>query len=290
MKIKRLPINPIIVPDMDARMGDNINGPSLIRVPDWIANPLGQYYLYFSHHGGKYIRLAYADNLTGPWSIHEPGVLDLCDSHFEHHIASPDVHVDHAERRIRMYYHGCVPETGRQRTRIALSSDGLRFDAKPDILGGAYFRVWQWDGWYYAFSRDGHVYRSSDPLAPFEEGHRVFSDSFRHSAVAQLPGSEHLLHVFASYIGDNPEHIRRCILDQRTDWTQWSPPIPETVLLPVEPWEGTDLPRDPSTGGWSPDPVHQVRDPDLYEEDGRWYLLYTVAGEYGIAIAEIEKW
>jgi hypothetical protein len=42
-------------------MGDNINGPAAIRVPEWIENPLGNYYLYFAHHQGTYIRLAYAD-------------------------------------------------------------------------------------------------------------------------------------------------------------------------------------------------------------------------------------
>ena len=30
----------------------NINGPSLIKVPHWMENPLGKYYLYFAHHKG----------------------------------------------------------------------------------------------------------------------------------------------------------------------------------------------------------------------------------------------
>ena len=54
-------------------MGSNINGPSLIRVPDWLPNPLGKYYLYFAHHKGEYIRLAYADDLSGPWTTYEAG-------------------------------------------------------------------------------------------------------------------------------------------------------------------------------------------------------------------------
>jgi hypothetical protein len=33
--------------------------------------------------------------------------------------------------------------------------------------------------------------------------------------------------------------------------------------------------------------VRQLRDPALFEEEGRTYLLYSVAGESGIAIAEI---
>ncbi len=33
--------------------------------------------------------------------------------------------------------------------------------------------------------------------------------------------------------------------------------------------------------------VNQLRDPAIYEEDGRVFLLYAVAGESGIAIAEV---
>jgi hypothetical protein len=55
---------------MDARMGDNVNGPSLIRVPEWVARPLGRYYLYFGHHRGTFIRLATAPSLEGPRRTH----------------------------------------------------------------------------------------------------------------------------------------------------------------------------------------------------------------------------
>jgi len=60
----------------------NINGPTVMRVPDWIENPLGAYYLYFAHHKGSYIRLAYADDPAGPWTVHKPGVLPLAESGF----------------------------------------------------------------------------------------------------------------------------------------------------------------------------------------------------------------
>src|SRR5438874_4243800 len=98
MKVRRFAENPIIRPNMDARMGDNVNGPSLIRVPEWVERRLGSYYLYFAHHRGRYIRLAYADRLEGPWQTYQPGVLDLADSYFEHHIASPDVLVEEERR------------------------------------------------------------------------------------------------------------------------------------------------------------------------------------------------
>ena len=52
------------MPELDREHGfSNINGPSLVRVPEWVENPLGKYYLYFAHHRGAYIRLAYADAL-----------------------------------------------------------------------------------------------------------------------------------------------------------------------------------------------------------------------------------
>ncbi len=69
VRAERVGKAPIITPHMDARMGDNINGPSLIEAPAWLPGRLGSYYLYFAHHDGQYIRLAYADRLEGPWKL-----------------------------------------------------------------------------------------------------------------------------------------------------------------------------------------------------------------------------
>jgi len=75
-------------------------------VPEWLHNPLGRYYLYFAHHAGDFIRLAYADSLEGPWKIHEPGTLRLKQVReiVQVHIASPDIVVDDASKRIVMYF------------------------------------------------------------------------------------------------------------------------------------------------------------------------------------------
>jgi len=110
--------NPIVTPASSPTIGDNINGPSLIRVPSWVERPLGRYYLYFSHHAGKFIRLAYADRLSGPWTVHPQGTLRLEDSpRCYDHVASPDVHVADARREILMYFHcpsgGNVDSSGR---------------------------------------------------------------------------------------------------------------------------------------------------------------------------------
>ncbi|MCB9477711.1 MAG: hypothetical protein H6684_09565 [Deltaproteobacteria bacterium] len=175
--------------------GENINGPSLIRVPDWIApedraDPSAVYYLYFAHHGGKYIRMAWAADLLGPWTLHDVGegiadgdrgVLDLgSDNKIElanglladGHMASPDVIVDDEARRIVMYFHIQVtdPDDVReQRTLVSYSPDGLEFEEniQPVILGVSYFRVFEFEGELYAIANHGQLYRAPDASDPW---------------------------------------------------------------------------------------------------------------------------
>jgi hypothetical protein len=52
-------------------------------------------------------------------------------------------------------------------------------------------------------------------------------------------------------------------------------------------WEGAALPAKPSIRGIAPGAVRELRDPAIFVEAGRTYLLYSVAGESGIAIAEL---
>ncbi|MFN8526673.1 MAG: hypothetical protein U0821_26515 [Chloroflexota bacterium] len=288
MKVERFASNPIIRPRMDSRMGDNVNGPSLIRVPAWVRNPLGRYYLYFAHHDGHYIRLAYADDLRGPWRTHEPGVLPLADSHFAGHIASPDVHVDDQAQRIRMYFHGADQPSGArgsvQHTRVALSDDGVTFTAAAELLGRPYFRAFSWGGYVYALGMPGVLYRSKDGLTAFEEGPTLFTPNMRHSAF-KLDGDT--LSVFYTNAGDAPEQILMSTIELAADWRAWRTTDPVAVLAPEMPYEGSDQPIEPSKRGLVHGPVHQLRDPAIFREDGRTYLLYSVAGEHGIAIAEI---
>lgn len=71
-EVWRFGSNPLITWASSPTVGDNINGPSVIRVPSWLPKPLGPYYVYFAHHSGTCIRLADADDLEGPWSIYAP--------------------------------------------------------------------------------------------------------------------------------------------------------------------------------------------------------------------------
>ncbi len=55
------------------------------------------------------------------------------------HIASPDVHVDADRRRIVMYFHG-LEGVGHQVTRVAISHNGIDFNARPEVIGRSYMR------------------------------------------------------------------------------------------------------------------------------------------------------
>ena len=288
IRVQRLGNGPIIKPNMDARMGSNVNGPSLIKVPEWLPNPLGHYYLYFAHHDGQYIRLAVADQLAGPWRTHEAGVLPLRDSLFLGHIASPDVIVDDSARRIRLYFHGADQPTGsgsRQFTRVARSSDGLNFTTSPEDLGRPYMRVVQYRDWHYALAMPGTLYRSRDGLRDFEEGHTPFASDMRHAA---LLIKDDRLFVFYTRVGDAPERILLSWIDLSAEWRDWAPSKPVTLLEPELHYEGANLPLRPSVRGLAQDPVRELRDPAVYQEGDHLYLLYSVAGEQGIAIARLD--
>ena len=60
------------------------------------------------------------------------------------------------------------------------------------------------------------------------------------------------------------------------------------VLEPETEYEGAELPAAPSSRGLVMEKVRQLRDPAIFKEGNDTYLLYSVAGEQGIAIARLE--
>jgi hypothetical protein len=298
--VQRFPQNPIVTPASSQTIGDNINGPSLIRVPMWIDKALGRYYLYFSHHAGKFIRLAYADALTGPWHIHEPGTLRIEEATRCHdHVASPDVHVDEARREILMYFHcpsgGQVDANGRvdineQQTFLATSTDGLHFRVSPVALGPAYFRVFHWRDYCYAIVRAGIVLRSRDMRSVFEAGPTLIPPDagriLRHAAVEVR---DDVLWVYYSRIGDRPERILMSETRLTPDWRAWRASSPVDVLAPERNYEGAQLPLEVSAPDEAPGRVRQLRDPGIFSENRRTYLLYSIAGESGLALGQVQS-
>lgn len=298
VEVRRLAGNPIIRPEMlPGQDGANINGPSLIRTPDWLANRLGTYYLYFAHHSGKYIRLAYADRLEGPWKIHEPGTLRLSEAPgCTGHIASPDVMVDDQRREIRMYFHGPAQRGGGQKSFVAVSKDGLHFQASEEVLGLFYFRVVRWQEAWLAMAKGGLLYRSRDGLAGFEKGPNPFPGSAARDENYNTPGPRHValhrvgkvLWVYYSNIGDEPERLLRSQIQLTDDWRTWTASAPGEILRPETDYEGASLPLKKSVAGAMNGSEHALRDPAIFvDSDGRVYLLYSIAGESGIGIAEV---
>ena len=195
---------PIIDQAMFAAVGEedegaNINGPSLIRIPDWIlpserADPSAVYYLYFAHHAGDYIRMAWATDVVGPWTLYQTGsdvlvgdrgVLDNGNMTInvgmgieieENHLASPDVHIDNETQQIIMYFHSGSRtlynghQVGSQNTWVSTSGDGLEFldNIRPVRLGSSYFRVFSHGGELYSLDNSGFPRRARDPDNPWE--------------------------------------------------------------------------------------------------------------------------
>jgi hypothetical protein len=321
MEARRLGDGPIVGPETDPSLGANIQGPSLIRVPPWVDDPLGRFYLYFADHKGSYIRLAHADEIDGPWRVHPPGSLQLADSCFlteppsateaelaelaelygalfgegsfarslavdavTPHIASPDVHVDEAGRRIIMYVHG-LDGLGIQVSRAATSPNGIDFRARPEVLGPPYLRAFRYDEWIYGLTMPGQFLRSRDGLTGFEAGPSLFGPDMRHAAVLVR---DDVLHVFWTRVGDAPERILRSTIRLDGEWMDWTESEPVEVLRPVHRWEGADAPVEPSVRSVAHGHVNQLRDPAVFDDDSGLFLLYAVAGESGIALAELD--
>lgn len=318
LKATRLLQQPIIYPDMDSRMGDNICNPSIVRVPTWVANPLGRYYLYFSDHKGSYIRLAYAQALEGPWQLHEPGALDIVDSYFDPddppeppeaarpawaksmkggylyaHIVSPDVHVDERSGQFLMYYHGLLAN-GDQSTRLAKSNDGLSYSALEPLLGPPYFRAFSFRDFVYVVTWGGEIWRASDWEGPFEQGPQLIhydakegvGEGFRHGESHRVGST---LYILYTRMGDCPERIVYVTVELNDNWSSWRASEPVELLSPELEWEGADLPEKISTMGSVPGRLRELRDPCVFvDADGSTYLLYCGACESGIGLARLE--
>ena len=180
----------------------NINGPSVLRMPHWATGKQAALHMYFGHHKGKSLRLAYADRLEGPWAMHPDPIISLADSLFEPedpapdptlpepdwvgalggdylyaHVASPDAHIDEPNRRIVMYYHGLL-RNGDQQTRLATSADGLHFTPQAPLLGPPYFRATRLDGpdggMIYLSMWEGRLGRMTSWEGPVELAPRIY--------------------------------------------------------------------------------------------------------------------
>ncbi len=301
---------PLIDAESSPGLGGNVNGPALLRAPEWLPNPPGRYLLYFAHHEGHSIRLAYSDDLPGHWQLHRPPPMTLAASGFAQHrpladeldpeakafidagadgdyphIASPDVWIDQDRRQIRLYYHGRLAN-GLQRTRVALSNDGTGFDVQEGLIADSYLRLFRHEGWFYALAMPARLYRSRDGLGDFEAGPRLTGAAIRHHALLEY---ENQWFVFWTRVGDAPERILVSLLHTDGDWRDWRMGDAVEVHRAQKNWEGADQPAVASAYGAIHGRVNQLRDPAIYVEKNEIYLLYALAGEMGIGIGRLSR-
>jgi hypothetical protein len=285
-------IGPDLLPGAD---GANINGPSCIEVPAWVEQPLGRYYLYFAHHSGTYIRLAYADDPAGPWTIHQGGVLPVAAmTHCRDHIASPDAVIDEERREIRLYYHAVEAGGPRQLSYLATSPDGLDFVTATEPLAEFYLRVVRWRGRWVGMSKGGVTYLSDTgtgdfrrlraPAFPMKDPGANAPGDVRHVAL-DLDGDR--LWVLFTRIGDAPEHIRLGFVDLARPPAQWRVEADVRLLAPTEEWEGAKLPAVPSRMGAARRAENALRDPAVLHSKGKAWLFYACAGEQGIGLTPL---
>ncbi|UXX79401.1 hypothetical protein N7E81_18780 [Reichenbachiella carrageenanivorans] len=328
-----------------ASQGENINGPSVIRIPKWVKkknriHAKAQYYMYFAHHAGDYIRMAWAEKIDGPWHLYQigdevpmgdRGVLDLGDTVINlangvvipnNHLASPDVHVDHDNKRIIMYFHSGAStyvngvRVRKQLTYVSTSTDGLEFynGIQPVFLGPSYFRVFSYKDQLYALDNGANPYQALDaadpwtapegfdytnnlwnkhPENPFQkdiediEGKSFKELRIRHTAV-RVVGDE--LHVFYTRRGEMQERVMMSTIDLSVgDWLNWDATYPPVeVLKPSPGWEGGDLELVRSKTSSAPEDVNQLRDPYVFEDkDGSLYLFYSGRGEDAIGMVRM---
>lgn len=311
---------PLITPGMlPGDDGLSINGPSLIRMPSWVARPGGRYHLCFAHHDGKYIRLAFADRPEAPWTVHPEGILPIKGQRaLRGHIASPEAVIDEETRQIFLFFHGEPLGGGPQATSVAVSRDGTSFTDLGTIVGPAYLRVFRHDGVWYGLTHSGVLRRARKLGDPFEPVATIIGPDITEAVDPALRGEpgappvkgrptsgearygiRHVgldlyrshLFVYFSCVGHRPERILCTVVDLAGAPETWRARGVIEVLQPERTWEGTDLPLAYSRGGstikYGDNRVRELRDPTVWREGGTAWLLYSIAGEAGLGIVNL---
>jgi hypothetical protein len=264
--------------------GDNINGPCLIKLPDFIQNRLGKYYLYFAHHCGQYIRMAYSDDILGPYKLYQAGVLNVSNTPGFEHIASPDVVIDEDNKQIIMYYH-CPYNNGKtpQSTFSAFSNDGLNFISNNVNILYPYFRYIKYENEEYGIAMHkptSVILKKNKYDCNYAYIASILPHS-RHTHTIQINGK---LYVFFSMVGDCPEHILFAEIITLSHNDNIVISKYKSIIKPEFDYEHNLLIAYPSKYGKVVNKINQLRDPYVYIENDIVYILYTVCGENGIAI------
>ena len=280
--------------DIDSPFGKNLTGPSVMKVPQWVDEPLGAYYMYFANHIGKEIRLAFANDPLGPWEVYSKPVLELSELKGAlRHVASPEAVIDWGSRQFYLFVHSPIADSRGQKTFTTVSDDGSLFYqiGNGPTIDFPYVRVFHWDSQFWAVGRHSRSYLLFSSDTPegewLPQGSLPLGENVRHVGLKVF---ESTLLVAFSRVEESPESIYMVALDLthfERNSVFGSAPV-GCLVSAVYPFEGAAL--DPVASEPGPQKLmiaNDVRDPDLFIDDGAVYLFYSVGGERGIAAGHI---
>ena len=326
ISIKKYTNGLIIHPELSAEIGNNIQGPSLIKTPKWLPNSLGKYYLYFADHKGDHIKMAYSDYLLGPWKIHKGGTLQLNQSGFltEEPQMPSDFNPENSSVGLLEGFNPHPDQSKYIPTRLDdmviphIASPDVHIDQKNNQIIMFYHGLEKFgtQSTRVAISSDGINFKNTSNIV-----RRPYFRQFKYKDIfygMAMPGFiykntgdideyteikrlfpnkirhsgvfliEDTLYVFYSLVEDTPEKIYVSTIELNTNVEDWKESPPIEVIRPSLDWEGSKLPLQHSSRSSINIPVNQLRDPYIFQDDEDLYLLYTVKGESGIGICSIE--
>lgn len=142
---------------------------------------------------------------------------------------------------------------------------------------------------YYAIAKDmdgqggGVLLRSLDGVSSFKYGQKIIPN-LRHAAILKKKNS---LMIFFSRGEDRPERILAINMTLEGHWEKWQLSDPVPILSPEKEYEGGNLSLGKSKFGAIHSPVRQLRDPAIFVENGKTYLIYACAGESALGMAQL---
>lgn len=280
-------------------MSDNINGPSCLRTPNFIKNPVGKYLLYFAHHTGEFIRIAYSEDIFTGWKILDHKINNVSEEkEFHDHVASPDIYVDNIEKSVYMFFHSRIKGSRKQKTFLSKSNDGINFAlVKGDLNLPFYFRHVTIETKTFAVTKGGNLYINMvNPIANTwralnnintgksnEEVMHNSSGSIRHASLIYYMK---IFIAFYSRIGDSPERIYAAKIVENGKGL-WLMSNEFEITRPELNFEGANLDIEASVAGPSLHEENALRDPYVMQDGEDYFLFYACAGESGIAVGKL---
>jgi hypothetical protein len=278
----------------------NICNPCIVKVPEWVRDPIGKYYLYYADHRGKFIKFAFSNSIFNNWKIKLNTIINI--NSFKNainHIASPEIYIDNNKKKFYLLTHSHSTTHKGQWTYVSESNNGLNFKVINDKpLAPFYLRVFKYNNFFYGVSKGGNLWKSNDLINEFEPCQNLFDLSKSNDLLHNYDGAirhvglfveNNTLYIFYSKIGDKPERIYYSRLILEVNDKNWKFTFETELLRPTLDFEGANLPLTKSKPGDTPFMENALRDPYLFKINNNYYLAYCVKGEFGIAIAEIKK-